>query len=235
MNSTMRLALAAVAVVAVALAGFTLYQTQNVGGPRLDDSTPSPTPSPLALLIGELEAGTYTTQPAGARFEFTFTVPSGWRAFDDKSLLPAGDGSSEAPDGMAIGFNKVDRMYSDPCHGTAVTDIEVGPTVDDLVTALSDHTAWETSTPEDVTLGAYSGKRVDLQLPADVASCDNGEFYVFAGGPYAQGPNNRWHLWILDVEGTRAVILGVDFAGTSAEDQAEMLAIIESVVVNPAP
>ena len=45
---------------------------------------------------------------------------------------------------------------------------------------------------------------------------------------YAQGPNHRWHVWSLDVDGVRVVIQNGDFPGTLPEDLAEMHAIIES-------
>jgi len=93
---------------------------------------------------------------------------------------------------------------------------------------------------DDVTLGGYSGKRVDLQLPSDpeFARCTEG-FYVWEedppapGGVYAQGPGNRWHVWILDVDGVRVVILANDYAGTSAQDQAEWQAIVNSIQIQP--
>lgn len=49
---------------------------------------------------------------------------------------------------------------------------------------------------------------------------------------YAQGPGNRWHLWILDIEGFTAVVLTEDFEGTSPEDQAELQAIVDSVQID---
>ena len=52
-------------------------------------------------------------------------------------------------------------------------------------------------------------------------------------GGYAQGPGNRWHLWILDVDGLRVVILAQDFATTPAQDQAEMQAIVDSIEIQP--
>jgi hypothetical protein len=74
---------------------------------------------------------------------------------------------------------------------------------------------------------------MDLQLPSDVdlASCDNGGYFAWEGGPYAQGPGNRWHLWILDVDGVRVVILANHYAGTSPQDQAELQGIVDSMQI----
>ena len=52
---------------------------------------------------------------------------------------------------------------------------------------------------------------------------------------YAQGPSNRWRLWILDVEGYRSVIVSTDYADTSEEDRAEQQAIIDSIQIQAAP
>ena len=47
------------------------------------------------------------------------------------------------------------------------------------------------------------------------------------------GPGQRWHLWILDVNGIRVVIQAMDFAGTSAQHQAELRAIVDSIQIQP--
>ena len=162
-----------------------------------------------------------------------FTVPDGWVGFRGVGVLPAT--GTEAPDGMGIVFGEVSAgMFADPCRWRAADpEVPVGPTVDDLVNAFAEQTAYEASAPVDVSLGGYSGKRVDLQLPSDVATCDNGEFYPWVGSIFAQGPDNRWDVWILDVEGDRIVIFGTHFPGTSAEDRAEQQAIIDPIVIDP--
>ncbi len=52
-------------------------------------------------------------------------------------------------------------------------------------------------------------------------------------GIYAQGPGERWHLWILDVEGVRVVVQSMDYAGTSAQHRAELQAIVDSIQIEP--
>jgi hypothetical protein len=160
-----------------------------------------------------------------------FTVPDGWIGFSGVGLLPST--GTEGPDGMGIGFGEVNEgMFADPCQwNDAVPEVPVGPTVDDLVTAFTEQTAYEASAPVDVSLGGYTGKRVDLQLPSDVASCELGEFYPWVGSIYAQGPDNRWDVWILDVEGERIVVIATHFPGTSAADRAEQQSIIDSIVI----
>ena len=50
---------------------------------------------------------------------------------------------------------------------------------------------------------------------------------------YAQGASNRWHLWILDVDGVRVVIQSMDYPDTPAEQQAELQAIVDSIQIEP--
>ena len=52
-------------------------------------------------------------------------------------------------------------------------------------------------------------------------------------GIYAQGPAQRWHLWILDVDGIRVVVHADDYAETSPERQAELQAIVASIQIEP--
>lgn len=52
-------------------------------------------------------------------------------------------------------------------------------------------------------------------------------------GIYAQGPSNRWHLWVLDVDGARVVVQSTDYAGTSPQHRAELQAIVDSVKIEP--
>ena len=242
MNSLSRFALAAAAVAVVAFVGINVLPGRGeVGGPGPNPaSTPTPTvqPSPIApqpLGNGPLKAGTVVATGLGPSesTSVTFTVPDGWEGFAGSCVLPIT--GTTAPDGMGICLGEVNTgLFSDPCHGsTGPADIPVGPTVDDLVNALAAQTAYEVTSPTEVTLGGYGGKRMDLQLPSNVASCDNGEFYPWSGSIYAQGPDNRWRLWILDVEADRLVIISTDFAGTSAEDRAEQQAIVDSMTIEP--
>ena len=125
-------------------------------------------------------------------------------------------------------------LFKDPCHGTSGPgDIQVGPTVNDLAIALGAQKAYTSTKPTDVTLGGYSGKQMNLHLPSDVASCDKGEFYPWVGSIYAQGPDNLWQLWILDVDGDRLIITATSFPATSAADLAAQQAIVDSIQLKP--
>ena len=74
---------------------------------------------------------------------------------------------------------------------------------------------------------------------AEAPDCDEGVLRLWTVKPdgsdwiYLQGPANRWQANILDVDGTRLVVVVQDFPGTSPEDRAELDAIVESFVITP--
>jgi hypothetical protein len=245
---------AAVLVVAVMALGLYGNQPGGVGGqpspsPSASPTAPPPSATPRSDPEGALAPGTYVFHPLRPydSLAVTFTVPEGWGAMAGAVLLPTGDPGYGPPGGMAILFEGVKTVNGDPCHwlGTA-DDVSVGPAVDDLVDALLAQTAYEVSDPVDVTIGGYSGKRVDIVVPTepfprqsdDAPECDQGNYRLWStvhgeDGIYVQGPADRWQTNILDVEGTRLVIVTRDFPGTRAADRAEMDAIIESLVIDP--
>ena len=245
MNALAKYAIAAAAVVVVAIVGLNL-----VGGSGSGIGTqPSPTPTatPRSDPNGDLQPGSYVARPFSPPDDgltVTYTVPEGWFGFGSNALIPAGDPGTNGPGGIAFQFIDVTTINSDPCEwsGTA-GDVSVGPGVVDLVEALREQTAYEVSEPIDVTIGGYSGKRVDIVMPTEpfagqdeqAPGCDDDVFRLWqdGGGIYAQGPANRWQTNILDVGGTRLIIVVQDFPGTSPEDRAELDAIVDSFVINP--
>jgi hypothetical protein len=173
-------------------------------------------------------------------------IPDGWRSVGSLGMTAVG--GTDGPDGMGIAFQRTDALFSDACHwdpkGTGTFpqpgDVTVGPTVDDLVAALRSNTSYTSSTARPVTIDGFKGQVLDLQLPAQVATCDqeqgSGHYIVFAGkdgGLYAQGSTNRWRTYILDVEGTRLIIVVLDYAGTPQAEVDAARAIVESLQITP--
>jgi hypothetical protein len=219
-------------------------------------ATPMATPSATPFVIGfRLPAGSHSSTPfappqgegvcaippqAGCRessaddsIRITFTVPDGWASGFEGAAITKPAAGTWAPSGMSLHFVRGGWLFSDPCLKVdSLPDIPVGPTVDDFANALADHPLIDASTPRSVELGGYSGKYLDLQVPSDISGC-TGEYRPWYPGFYAQGPNHRWHVWSLDVDGVRVVIQNGDFAGTLPGDLAEMHAIIESIRIEP--
>ena len=250
MNFALKFGLAAAAVLVVALVGYNLlpgkggFGTQPSARPTATSipslaQSPEPTSGgPPLLPDGPLAAGTYVALPfssPNAAMKFTLTVPDGWDGYPPAAVTPnAGPG---APDGGAVALLLVTALYRDPCNADSGGPlIPAGESVDDLVSAFGEvGPSYEIGAAVDVTLDGYSGKRLELVLPSDVdfATCERGEYWIWEPGPWAQGPGNRWNVWILDIEGTRVVILAHDFPGTPPAVQAQFQDIVDSIVIEP--
>jgi hypothetical protein len=241
-----RLSIAAAAVV-IAVAAYTL--APRVIGPGGGGQTPSPAPSvsprpstagaspgPWVLHDGPLAAHDYFVRPFATpndTITFTFSVPDGWFGAMAAVAPPTG---FDPPAGSAIGFLRVTQVHSDPCHWKTDGEPAPGfaPNVDDLVSALAGQVG-ESTEPTDTTLAGFPGQRLDLIAPADLQACDDGEYWFFEAegmGIRAQGPGDRFHLVIVDVDGTTIAVLSRDFAATPADDVAAIDAIRQSIRID---
>ena len=219
-------------------------------------AAPSPMASPSTsnvltkFLEGPLRAGTYVLAPftavgegmchvppqagctettADDAIHITMTMPEGWHALGTWVFVE----DNEAPDGAGFAVERGAWLLSDPCQ-SRLSRIPVGPTVSDFVDAVANHPILVTTTPVDVTLAGYSGKYFDLQVPADFSTDAQSKcpsYRPWEPGLYAIGPSQRWHLWVIDVDGVRVVVHSTDYAGTSAAHRAELKAIIESIKI----
>jgi hypothetical protein len=197
-----------------------------------------------------MTGGRYLFGPFGdtPSVEIVATGPDGWFGYPSWAMDGPNPVRADAPTGIGVSFFTADGVYSDPCHwdvlgtgGADVGDVEVGPTVDDLVAALRANTFYTSSKPTPVTIDGYAGQELELQLPDDpFTSCDKepgdsvGHAFVFSGpGLYAQGPANRWHLYILDVEGTRLIAVILSYAQTPQGDLDLSRNVIETLDIAP--
>ena len=152
-------------------------------------SPPSATASPGVAPIpdGPLAAGIYripqwdtgcgerqpgcSPSPAHDAVRVTLLVPNGWEGVIGTIwLAEKGNG---APDGAGLLVGRGAWLLTDPCtkaEHAVPPDIAVGPTVDDFANAIADHPLLDATDPVDVTLAGYSGKYVELRVPADSPS-----------------------------------------------------------------
>jgi len=171
--------------------------------------------------------------PPAQYLHVEITVPAGWQAMAEGTVIaPSGVRTGDDPDGAAIVIGWTDPwagLHADPCLPVAhrTPDIPVGPTVEDFTDALLAHPGLDVSDPVDTELGGYRGSFLTLTGPSDIGGCDN--WRPWEPGIYAQGPDNRWNLWVIDVDGFRMIVLTEDFAGTPPETQAELRAVVESI------
>ena len=247
LNNTAKLALAAAAVGVAAFLGIRfLGLGPNVGGP---EATPTPTaspvafPQPTALAAGAYFWDTGTASPV----RFTFTVPDGWTNRNDIIRK-----DHNGPGEVAMGLWIVTNTYADPCRWQeSLLDPPVGPTVEDLATALVDQVGRNASAPTEVVVGGYPATRIELSVPADldIATCDNGYYrdWLQEGDSHLRNPNLDTPnpnnvlfrsgqvnvVYILDVEGARIVINTWHMPGASAANLADLDAILASVSIEP--
>ena len=126
------------------------------------------------------------------------------------------------------------NIYTDSCPSVLV-DPPVGPTVDDLASAWANLPGFDATAPIDITVDGFHGKQVEFTVPDyDEEECSNGgtaSAGTDGGGAdwWAQGPNQHNQLWILDVNGTRLVIVASYFPDTSPQDRAAIDEILASI------
>jgi hypothetical protein len=194
-----------------------------------------------------LQPGSYFIDPDGdpsTSLRVIFEVAAGgW-----ESWIGAAKFSDAGHVGVSI--TTVTNVVTDGCENHGWADPPVGPSVDDLATALAELEPFElTSAPADVSAYGYSGKHLAWEVPADVpfangtfTSCEGSQlmswvafidtsdrdaFYGYAKPGYVE------EFWILDVAGTRLMIAAEQSPNSPAEDSSEQEAILASIRIEP--
>ena len=207
-----------------------------------DTATPvpsSPPPSgPLPMPRGPLDAGTYFAYPSrGHSVRWQVTVPAGWFNPHEWFLYPTSLGGPAGPEGIAVAFLRNPAVFKDDCDYDRGT-IETG-TVAELVAAIRKKDGWQVSKPQDVTIGEFSGRRLDVELPGNSSRCGEGTVALAFGIPgtgdgfYQQGPAQQLRVWILDVDGQLIGLFRESFDTSPVDVVAEAEAIVESSVITP--
>ena len=233
MNKFFSIGLGAAAVVVALLVGSQLFGSGNgrlnVGGGSSPAASPEQTPG---------ETGETSPSPSGAEPIDFATLPQGTRLeagdhvfthLDDVRVVftatPAWERNipnwvvwSIDDDKARVGVAAVDNVVVDPCQPElGFQDPAVGPTVDDLVTAVRAVPGLTFTTPTDVTQDGYSGVRLDYVPPDEFDECldDMGEAILMSvdgsvptdhGHVPAPSGDDGFSLFIYDVDGTRVVI-----------------------------
>jgi hypothetical protein len=210
------------------------------------------TPTILDILAGEaepftdLQPGTYSLDPdldPSTPLRVVYEVPEGWSSWIG-AAKPADDGH------VMVSITTVTNLVRHGCRDHSWADPPVGPSVDDLATALADLAPFRvTSPPKDVTIYGYSGKNLELTVPD--LPVDHGEFTGCTGGNlkswvaaidtqegdafygYNAEPGRTEEFWILDVDGTRLVIEVNWSPASPREDVAEMRAVLDAIQIEP--
>jgi len=238
-NNIVRLGLAAAAVAVVAIVGINLLGP-GPGPGSLPEATPTPsaaapspaaTPQSLPAVIGsELTAGTYYLPdfPVGV----AFTVSGrGWQACSESPVEQSLCYYPGEDFGGQLGFLIVSNVAADPCSpGEVLLDPPVGPSVDDLVTAISSLEGYEISIPIDTSVDGFSGKLMTVTAPSD-SGCNGFAPWATEDRTTGMLPGETNVLRIIDVAGVRVMIttsFGPESLFAAAFDE-----VLDSVQITP--
>ncbi len=170
--------------------------------------------------------------PQARSLQLEITIPPGWEAGADATIIVPSQGSTEGPDGagLEIGWTTPTAgLHSDPCQSAPhlEPDIRPGPTVGEFVDAVLAHLSPFVGEPVDVELGGYRGTFFQLTVPSEILTCR--DWRPFEPGIYAQGPDNVWSIWVIDVDSFRMIVLTEEFSDTPAKVRADLRAMVESI------
>ena len=214
------------AVLVVAFVGFDVVQLL---GPRVStapSATPTamptaPTPSPS--LEASVAPGTFHLT-ADFPVPVSIDLPNRW---SDCSNGPLEQGVCAANGVGGVVLMIIDNVVADPCAETGLNP-PVGPSVDDLVRAISALRRFQATEPVDVMVDGHPGKEFTVRAPSS-PSCS---LYTWIGPDRTNGVGageaNR--LRIVDVDGVRVLIAAAYFPGTNNPDiPPAALEVFESV------
>jgi hypothetical protein len=165
-----------------------------------------------------------------------FMVPAGWTADGGNQIYKERGEPGEVK--FATWF--LTHVFSDVCEWGTLVD--AGTTVDELVGALTEQDGWKASAPTDLTVGGFPAKRIELTVPADLdtATCTNGVLRYWPGpgpnlsdGDCCNPPGNTDTLYVVDVAGNRVIVIARHYPGSSADDRAELQALVDSIEIEP--
>ena len=191
--------------------------------------------------VDELEPGTYFIYPDGdpsTPVRVLYDVAEeGWQPWLGAARINDGPHTN-------LTITTVTNVVADACRNHSPADPPVGPSVDDLATALSELAPFEvTAPPSEVTLFGYEGTHLQLTIPdGPFTECeDEQQFHSWVapllGGAYhgynGPEPGLTEDFWILDVDGTRLVIETNTSPDASPEALAELQAIFDSIRIEP--
>jgi hypothetical protein len=200
--------------------------------------------------FSDLGSGRYFIDPdldPSTPLRVTYEIPvEGWKMWI---------GGAKFSDAGHVGFSitTVSNLVTDGCLDHSWQDPPVGPSVEDLATALAHLAPFHvTSPPEPVSIYGYDGMHLGLTVPhrsswkrgafvgceerklkswVGVAARDDEEpgdaYYGYTGPGYTE------EFWILDVDGTRLMIAAEHSRGTPPGDLEELSRILDSIRIEP--
>ena len=257
MNFYGKFAIAGAALVAIAAVGFAMLRPSgttpaSVGAsgqvspsPSVAASAkPSPRPSPSPVIVSGsatsfvlpaadspnngqlLEPGTWRLA-AGFPVSVSFDVPDGWSVCSASSV-EQGLCGPEGSNGANVAFLNVTNVVSDPCS-EALAKPAVGPSVDDLVTAISNLKGFNATKPINVTIDGYRGKQFVVTAP-DSSACEL-KTWATDNRTNGVGLGEANLIQIVDVDGVRVMFAEAYSPWSSSGPGPEVDAILASMQI----
>ena len=200
-------------------------------------STPSAAASARELpkeVEEDLTAGSYSLSdfPAAITFDIPpVEPPAVWFVCSASEVEQAVCRESTSNMFVAITFQIVDNVVAgcSDQETAELLDPPVGPSVDDLVTAISSLEGYEATPPVDINVSGFQGK--EFTLTAVTPGC--GATWATADRITGMGTGEINLLRILDIDGVRVVIAGAYDASTPEADVATMEQLMDSVQIEP--
>jgi hypothetical protein len=225
---------------------------RETGSPSPTEATASsPTQAIQDILelefFAPLDPGTYFIDPdqdPSTPLRVVYEVAEdGWSQWSGAVKFHGEDGH------VGVSIGTVTNLVAHGCKDRSPADPPVGPTVEDLATALADLPPFQvTSAPADVTMYGYQGKHLELTVPnlpvQEVGVHGEFEFvgcvrstlasWIDAneeGEPYFgyTAPGYTEEFWILDVDGTRLMIAAERTPGSPRRVLAEQQDLLDSI------
>jgi hypothetical protein len=198
-------------------------------------STPGAAASPGELPNeGDLTAGTYTLSEFPAAISFNIPPlepPAVWFACSASAVEQAVCYEWTSGSYVAVTFQIVENVVAECAdqETAELLDPPVGPSVDDLVTAISSLEGYEATAPVDITVSGFQGK--EFTLTAVKHGC--GATWATADRITGMGQGEINLLRVIDVDGVRVLIAGAYDAHTSDEAVAAIEHVMDSVQIEP--
>jgi hypothetical protein len=196
-------------------------------------STPSAAASPHPR-EGDLTAGNYALSefPAAITFDIPpFEPPAVWFPCSASAVEQAVCHEPTPNTGVGVTFQIVDNVVAE-CSDQETAELldpPVGPSVDELVTAISSLEGYEATAPVDITVSGFQGK--EFTLTAVTHGC--GATWATADRITGMGAGEINLLRILDVDGVRVVISGAYQPETPDAAVAAVEHVMDSVQIEP--
>lgn len=239
MNTTTKVALGAAAVLVAAFLGirFLLPGSGGLGGDPVSTATPSPTSTSNEIPFGDrpLEAGRYSLR-SGFPAEITFEVPAGWTSCIIGPLeqgVCRNLGSMERPTGVGIAFLVIENIVADPCDEASLLDPPVGPSIDELATAMTNLQGFTVSAVDDTTIDGFPAKRLTVIAP-ETPECEAMQTWATPSRLNGVGAREANLTYLVDVDGVRIMInlaYFPPFVSDAEMDAAEK--VISSIQIEP--